>query len=96
MMSKLKQLQKKYPEVTEVRGLGLMIGMELNSADLAKAVVQQMLARKVILNRTDETVVRFLPPFIIGEKHVDVVVRGLESVLANLTKPAGAAAGQEK
>jgi len=96
MMSKLKQLQKKYPEVTEVRGLGLMIGMELNSADLAKAVVQRMLARKVILNRTDETVVRFLPPFIIGEKHVDVVVQGLESVLANLTKPAGAAAGQEK
>jgi len=96
MISKLKQLQKKYPEVTEVRGLGLMIGMELNSADLAKTIVQQMLARKVILNRTDETVVRFLPPFIIGERHVDVVVRGLESVLANLTKPAGAAAGQEK
>ena len=96
MMSKLKQLQKRYPEVTEVRGLGLMIGMELNSADLAKAVVQQMLAQKIILNRTDETVVRFLPPFIIGEKHVDVVIRGLESVLANLTKPAGAAAGQEK
>lgn len=96
MMSKLKQLQKKYPEVTEVRGLGLMIGMELNSADLAKAVVQQMLAQKIILNRTDETVVRFLPPFIIGEKHVDVVVRGLEKVLANLTKPAAAAAGQEK
>ncbi len=96
MMSKLKQLQKRYPEVTEVRGLGLMIGMELNSADLAKAVVQQMLAQKIILNRTDETVVRFLPPFIIGEKHVDVVVRGLEKVLANLTKPAAAAAGQEK
>jgi len=96
MMSKLKQLQKKYPEVTEVRGLGLMIGMELNSADLAKAVVQEMLAQKIILNRTDETVVRFLPPFIVGEKHVDVVVRGLEKVLANLTKPAGTAAGQEK
>lgn len=96
MMSKLKQLQKKFPEVTEVRGLGLMIGLELNSADLTKAVVQQMLKERVILNRTDETVVRFLPPFIVGEKHVDVVVRGLEKVLANLTKPAGVAAGQEK
>ena len=68
--------------IRELRGRGLMVGMEMCSADLAKAVVKQMLERGVILNRTDETVVRFLPPFLITKQHVDVVIRHLGQVLA--------------
>jgi acetylornithine aminotransferase/acetylornithine/N-succinyldiaminopimelate aminotransferase len=77
----LKELQTKYEVIHEVRGLGLMIGMEVESADLAKAIVQQMLERGVVLNRTDETVVRFLPPYIIKKQHVDVALRQLEQTL---------------
>ena len=80
LMEQLKKLQKEHSAIQEVRGLGLMIGMELDSADLAKAVVKQMLERGVILNRTDETVVRFLPPYLITRKHVDVVMDQLEQV----------------
>lgn len=81
LQARLKNLQQKYAAITEVRGLGLMIGMEVESADLAKAIVQQMLERKVILNRTDETVVRFLPPYLITKQHVDAAIRPLDQVL---------------
>ena len=52
-----------------------MIGVELESADLAKAVFKQMLDRGVIVNRTDETVIRFLPPFIVQKAHIDHALR---------------------
>ncbi|MBZ5522390.1 MAG: aspartate aminotransferase family protein [Acidobacteriia bacterium] len=96
MTAQLKKLQKKHSCISEVRGLGLMIGMEVNDADLTKAVVSRMLEEGILLNRTDETVVRFLPPFIIGRKHVDIVIDHLDKVLTKLTQPAGNAAEREK
>jgi acetylornithine aminotransferase/acetylornithine/N-succinyldiaminopimelate aminotransferase len=80
---RLQQLDAKYPEIQDVRGIGLMLGMELNSAELAKKVVQEMLARKIVINRTHETTLRFLPPFIIERKHVDQVVEALDSILSS-------------
>ena len=81
LMEQLKSLQQKHKGIAEVRGFGLMVGMEMESADLAKNVMKQMLERRVILNRTDETVVRFLPPFLITKQHVDVAIRELDQVL---------------
>ncbi len=81
LLAQLKKLQEKHAGITEVRGLGLMIGMEMESPELAKAVVQQMLERRIILNRTDETVVRFLPPYLITKQHVDAAVGQLGEVL---------------
>jgi len=81
LMDQLKKLQKQHSAIQEVRGMGLMVGMELDSADMAKAVIKQMLERRVILNRTDETVIRFLPPYLITRKHVDVAVEQLGQVL---------------
>lgn len=81
LIEQLKKLQREHEGIQEVRGLGLMVGMEFESADAAKAVVKQMLERGVILNRTDETVVRFLPPFLITKQHVDVVIRHLHQVV---------------
>jgi acetylornithine/N-succinyldiaminopimelate aminotransferase len=78
---KLEGLKKKHAAVREVRGLGLMLGLELDSPDLAKWVAAEMLERGVIINRTHETALRFLPPFIIEKKHVDHVIATLDSVL---------------
>jgi acetylornithine aminotransferase/acetylornithine/N-succinyldiaminopimelate aminotransferase len=61
--------------------MGLMLAMELESADLAKAVAAQLLRNGILINRTHETVLRFLPPYIIQERHVDVVVRSLDAAL---------------
>ena len=50
----------------DVRGKGLMLAAELDSADLAKLAVAEMLKRHILINCTSETVLRFLPPFILG------------------------------
>lgn len=92
LISELQKLQERYAGIREVRGLGLMIGMEMETADLAKAVVKQMLDRGVILNRTDETVVRFLPPFLIAKQHIDVAIRQLEQVMEKVLAPAAGTA----
>ncbi len=82
LMEQLQKLQKKHSGITQVRGLGLMVGMELESAELAKQVFQQMLKMGTIVNRTDETVIRFLPPFIVKKQHIDTAVRQLDQILA--------------
>jgi acetylornithine/N-succinyldiaminopimelate aminotransferase len=78
----LLELKSKFAAITEVRAMGLMIGVQLNSADLAKSVVQTMLERGIIINRTNETVLRFLPPYIIRKEHVDEVVAQLDAILS--------------
>ncbi len=79
--ARLEWLKDKHACVREIRGMGLMLGMELDSADPAKLVVNQLMKRHILINRTNETVLRFLPPYIIREKHVDEVVRELDSAL---------------
>jgi acetylornithine aminotransferase/acetylornithine/N-succinyldiaminopimelate aminotransferase len=92
-LDRLRDLQRTHPAITVVRGQGLMIGVELESADLAKAVFKQMLDRGVIVNRTDETVIRFLPPFIVQKAHIDHALRqfalALEKNAAGIAVPAG-------
>ena len=81
-LSKLKQLQSAYPSVKDVRGMGLMLAMELDATDTAKGVLSELLAKGILINRTHETVLRFLPPYIIEKKHVDEVVHALNLALA--------------
>jgi acetylornithine/N-succinyldiaminopimelate aminotransferase len=77
----LNDLAAKHESVTEVRGMGLMLSMELDSAEMAKRVVARMLERRILINRTSETVLRFLPPYIMGEEHVDLAVSALNDIL---------------
>jgi len=77
----LEQLQSQHACVREVRGAGLMLGMDLDSAETAKSVAQELLEKGIIINRTHDTVLRFLPPYIIQKKHVDEVVAALDKAL---------------
>jgi len=77
----LERLQSKHASVRDVRGMGLMLAMELDSSETAKSVVSQLLAQGILINRTHDTVLRFLPPYIIEKKHVDEVVRALDKAL---------------
>jgi acetylornithine aminotransferase/acetylornithine/N-succinyldiaminopimelate aminotransferase len=81
-MDLLRQLDARHGCIVDVRGAGLMIGVELDSADLAKAVQKAMLDEKIIMNRTHETVLRFLPPYVITKKHVEIVVQALDQILS--------------
>jgi acetylornithine/N-succinyldiaminopimelate aminotransferase len=94
-MDQLRGLAKHHSCITEVRGAGLMIGMELDSADLARTVAAEMLAEHIILNRTSETVLRFLPPYILERTHVDRTVRALDAILTSNASYAGQAAQGE-
>jgi acetylornithine/N-succinyldiaminopimelate aminotransferase len=94
--TQLEWLQARHGCVREVRGMGLMLGMELDSSDTAKAVVAELLQRGIVINRTHETVLRFLPPFIIKEKHVDQVVRALDSALPAIAAKPGRTAKYTK
>jgi acetylornithine/succinyldiaminopimelate/putrescine aminotransferase len=73
-------LKNKYSFVKEVRGKGLMIGLEL--AREGKSVVQECLQRGFLINCTNETVLRFIPPLIITTKEIDRLVQALDEILA--------------
>ncbi len=92
-MDQLRGLKAKHPAIVDVRGKGLMIGVELESEELAKQVAAAMLADRILINRTSETVLRFLPPYILERKHVDVAIAALGQILDTLTTHA-AYAGQ--
>ena len=80
-ISRLRDLQAKHPSVIEVRGLALMIGVELDSDMLAKKVLAGMMDRRILLNRTHETVLRFLPPFLLTRDQVDHAISALDELL---------------
>jgi acetylornithine aminotransferase/acetylornithine/N-succinyldiaminopimelate aminotransferase len=94
--AELEALKKQHDCITEVRGLGLMLGIELNSAELAKQVAAQMMERRIIINRTSETVLRFLPPYILEKKHVEITINALNETLKANTELAGATPAGEK
>jgi len=81
--TQLEGLKTSHACAREVRGMGLMLGMELDSADLAKSVVNQLMQRGILINRTHETVLRFLPPYIIEKKQIDQVIRELDLALSS-------------
>ncbi len=77
----LHRLAMKHASILEVRGRGLMLGLELHSAEHATHVAAAMLDHQIILNRTSETVLRFLPPYILERKHVDHAITVLDEIL---------------
>lgn len=81
----LRALQAKYSIVKDVRGFGLMIGMEIEFP--CKHFVQEGMKLGLLFNVTHENVVRMLPPYILTEKEVDRALRGLGRILRN-AKPA--------
>lgn len=79
--NELHKLQEKYPDkVTDVRGCGLMLGMEV--AGEGKPIVESCLANNVIVNCTAGNVIRIVPPLIISKEEIDIVVAALDKALA--------------
>ena len=76
---RLKAIAVKHSFVKEVRGAGLMWGLELDRD--ASAVVPAALERGVIVNRTAERVVRLLPPLVITEAEADEALGRLDAAL---------------
>jgi acetylornithine/N-succinyldiaminopimelate aminotransferase len=91
----LRVLANKHESIVEVRGKGLMIGVEIDSADLAKLIVAEMLKRHIVINCTSDTVLRFLPPYILERAHVDTTIATLDEIFTEHAAAfSGAAAAQ--
>jgi acetylornithine/LysW-gamma-L-lysine aminotransferase len=74
------QLQRiQSPKIREVRGLGLMIGIELK--EKVGPYVQRLMEKGVIALLAGATVIRFLPPLVISRKEIDTVVAALKEIL---------------
>jgi acetylornithine aminotransferase/acetylornithine/N-succinyldiaminopimelate aminotransferase len=76
-LEKLKKRQSRY--VSEVRGLGLILGVELKFS--GKSVATKMLERGFVFNCTHDTVLRFLPPYIIKKSEVRQLLSALEETI---------------
>jgi acetylornithine aminotransferase len=75
----LERLAARHPTIRRVRGLGLMLGAELDRP--GQAVVTACLARGLLVNCTAERVLRFLPPLIVGREEIDEGLGILDEVL---------------
>ncbi|MEK6537767.1 MAG: aspartate aminotransferase family protein [Nitrospirota bacterium] len=79
LVDELNNLKLKYPDIIkDIRGKGLLIGMELNIA--GEDVVRECLKKGVIINCTMERVLRFLPPLDISQPDIDKVIETLTGV----------------
>jgi acetylornithine aminotransferase len=79
-MARLHALRKRHPSVVDVRGRGLMIGMELDRP--GAPLVAACLARGFLVNCIQENVLRFAPPLVIERDAVDALVDCLDDLLA--------------
>ena len=78
----LESLRQEHEMVHEVRGLGLMRGVELTSE--AKPVVKQLLSDGVVANATAGNVLRLLPPLIIDDTGIDHLITAIGQALTKL------------
>lgn len=82
IMSKLMNMKEKYPIIKDVRGRGLIIGVELSIEGMD--LVKKCLEYGLLLNCIGTNVIRIVPPLIINESHADEALAILESALADI------------
>jgi acetylornithine/N-succinyldiaminopimelate aminotransferase len=83
MKERLENLREKFPTlITDIRGLGLLIGMELTRD--CDPIVKACLEMGVLINCTAEKVLRFIPPLIVQKKDIDQLINVLGKVFEGL------------
>jgi len=91
LFSRLDELKNKYLIIKEVRGIGLMAGMELNIE--GKTIVEKCIKKGLLINCTHDKVLRLMPALGITKKEIDKAIDILDNVLADAL-PVGTGKGQ--
>ena len=86
LQHELQELVNNYSAAKEIRGRGFIQGIELEIP--SRPIVEQGLSQGVLFNSTQDTVVRFLPPFLLQEQHVDKGIRILRKALGRKRRKA--------
>jgi len=76
-IKKLMQIKKKYSVVKDIRGMGLMIGMEFNEP-VAEKMVLDALKDKLAINKISSNTLRFLPTLVITKKNINILIKWLD------------------
>lgn len=82
LVSKLEELKIKHKVIDNIRGRGLMIGMELSKP--GKPIIDELLKEGILLNCTADTILRFIPPLIITKEDIDNMITKLDKALGTL------------
>lgn len=80
----LRALAPRHRSIGEIRGKGLMIGIQIGS--IAKDVANRLLRKGIIANAAHENVLRLLPPFVISKKDIDEFLAALDDVLSEIER----------
>ncbi|SHI01763.1 aspartate aminotransferase family protein [Clostridium grantii] len=83
LTNKLLALKEKYPVIVDVRGLGLLIGIELNLEP--KAIMKECFSNGLLVVSAGKNVLRFLPPLNVNYEELDEAVSLFEKALINLS-----------
>ena len=89
----MRDLQKKHPSIGDVRGTGLMIGVEFvkdrttrePAPELARALVEKAFEEGLLLLTCGKSVLRLAPPLVIDEHDIDIAVAIIDRALTSLT-----------
>jgi 4-aminobutyrate aminotransferase len=89
---KLRELYKRYPIIGDVRGIGLMVGMEIvkdrekfePAAGLRDAIIEGAFQRGLLLLGCGESTIRFSPPLVVGRREVKIAVDIIEKTIKSL------------
>jgi len=84
LLGKLNKLKDRYPAINEVRGMGLMVGLDLNIP--GKPVVEKCIEKGLLINCTHDTVLRLMPALNISKKEVDRALDIIEKSLIEVLK----------
>lgn len=84
--TRLSELADKHGCVREVRGLGLMLAVEVSTKQIADAAVDKARERGFLINCTADRVLRFVPPLIIERKHIDRLIEALDEIFSEVEK----------
>jgi predicted acetylornithine/succinylornithine family transaminase len=82
-LKKLQELKKKFGFVKDVRGRGLILGLEMEIE--GSEIVKEMMKRGFLINCTMNHVLRFLPPLIVTKEEVDQMIKALEEVFEGIS-----------
>ncbi len=86
LKKRLNEIADKNECVQEVRGLGLMLAMELSTKQIADAAVVKARERGLLINCTADKVLRFVPPLIVERKHIDRLIEVLDAIFVEVEK----------
>lgn len=79
-INELQNIANRFDIIKEVRGLGLMVGVELEK-ELAKQLAQKFLKRRIVAGTAGEKVLRFLPPLVVEKEQIDQVLKNFVEIL---------------